>query len=52
MDTKLNSRETVLFDYTKKFHTDNGKSESEAIELANEKILKTRKLAKTLKFRY
>lgn len=49
---ELTSQEKVLFNYTKKFHLENGMSETEAIEAANKKIEKTRKLAKNLRFRY
>jgi hypothetical protein len=49
---QMTSQEKVLFSYTKKFHLEHGASEEDAEREATEKIIKTRSLVKTLKFRH
>jgi len=52
MQLELTSPEKVLFNAYKKFHMEHGANETEAIKAATEKIEKTRKLGKNLRFRY
>jgi cell division protein FtsB len=49
---ELTSQEKVLFNAHKKFHMEHGANETEAIKAATEKIEQTRKLSKSLRFRY
>jgi predicted CoA-binding protein len=52
MKTTFTSTERVLFNANFNFWIQNGLSETEATERAMNKIIQTRSLAKTLKFKH